>query len=62
MTEEEAKAKCCPLSGMRMRNAYEWDTGHCLGSACMAWRWQFKPEHIPQGMSNASYCGIAGAA
>ena len=32
MTEEEAKAKCCPVSlSLNSR-------GYCIGSACMAWR------------------------
>lgn len=31
-------------------------SGFCLGSACMAWRWEFKTEEE----GKLGYCGLAG--
>ena len=41
------------------------DAAHCIGSACMAWRWSrppagpdtFRSQHIP----GVGFCGLAGA-
>jgi hypothetical protein len=38
MTEDEAKAKACPVEGYR-GGTHDAD-GFCIGSACMAFRWQ----------------------
>lgn len=59
-TEEEAKAKWCPLityaipSAREIRNpgsSYD----ECLGSRCMAWRWIGS-----KGPEQQGYCGLAG--
>lgn len=68
MTEEEAKMCWCPMARVWdleaekpvPHNRLEWgrdesdmsQAAHCLGSACMAWRWT--------GKTNG-YCGLAGA-
>lgn len=38
MTEDEAKEKVCPIGKMRGSFDGNWDTGPCIGSACMLWR------------------------
>lgn len=39
MTEEEARTKRCPAPMGTMHD--ERVQNHCIGSACMAWRWYF---------------------
>lgn len=40
MHTEEQAAKCiCPIGKMRGTHDGNWDTGLCIGSACMLWRW-----------------------
>lgn len=79
MTEEEAKRKACcgPVgSGVAtgqcqwvesddVEYVVMWPTRSCMGSACMAWRWEQIPhrwddnvtsEHSPSN----GYCGLAG--
>lgn len=68
MTEDEAKAKWCPLArSTSWVKVDEWtvatanreDDGgvlancNCIGSGCMAWRWTGK---------ETGFCGIAGSA
>lgn len=75
MTEEEAKTKWCPMAkGGRAVSADEFAVlieaahkvrnaagNHCIGSACMAWRW-----HDPNNLlhdarkQEGGYCGLAG--
>ncbi len=59
MTEEEAKAKVCPVGAMRGSYDGNWDKGSCIGSKCMAWRWSSKigSENRP---GKLGYCGLAG--
>lgn len=57
MTEDDAKTKYCPIAKLGAVFDGNWNKGHCMGSACMAWRWIVKlngPDH--------GYCGLAGAA
>ena len=60
MTEEEAKTKlCCEQLNNR-------DHPLCLGSACMAWRWnEFKikvqTDSVIEAEDMTGYCGKAGA-
>ena len=63
-----AKSKWCPFSmevlddGESAGNrAFDGSTmqAKCVGSECMAWRWQPSPEgHVPS--STQGYCGLAG--
>ena len=59
MTEAEAKTKWCPLAFAVKAGGYATMNGsHCIGSACMMWRWKAGPmrtEDIEHG-----YCGLAG--
>lgn len=62
VTEEEAKTKqCCGGRGCgRTETGSDgriWS--RCIGSACMAWRWQdnLSPEHQ---RGDGGYCGKAG--
>mgnify|MGYP000181417732 CR=1 FL=1 len=67
MTEDEAKTKWCPhvrvetghIEGPAVnRSDSDWPMGRCIGSACMAWRWD--AEKCRQGQINHGYCGLAG--
>lgn len=63
MTEEEAKTKWCPTArthdGDRIASVNrKYDGGpdigaQCLGSGCMAWRWD-------TNIQINGYCGLAG--
>ena len=66
MTEDEAKTKLCPtasvpgVTGGRNRDAYGYaePKAHCVGSVCMAWRW-----NIGAGSGQpmtTGFCGLAG--
>lgn len=65
VTEEEAKTKrCCggPQCGNYEPIADGW---RCIGSACMAWRWQMIDDgdsmHLARWVpSDKGYCGKAG--
>ena len=35
-------------------------TARCIGSACMAWRWEVKLKVINSPADESGYCGIAG--
>ena len=72
MTEDEAKIRWCPFANVSDRpdgpiaGANRWPgnsfANHscCIGSACMAWRWE-TTEHdgIPRE-TIYGYCGLAG--
>ena len=59
MTEEEAKTKWCPM-GIGLKDFPNSPVGQdnprrCIGSACMAWRWDeewFQAEVRRQGNAN----------
>lgn len=62
MTESEAKTKWCPfariahVSGATANSRAHNDpdlSQDCIGSACMAWRWNHE--------RGGGYCGLAGA-
>jgi len=80
MTEAEAKQQWCPHARIdgeqRGDAAYNRDSddmpvGHCIGSACMAWRWLPLTEQDRARIRAATgleilekthgYCGLAGA-
>ena len=46
MTEKQSKEKFCPFS-----------RAHCLGSKCMAWKWQFNNKDHE---SDQGYCRLVG--
>ena len=67
MTEEEARAKWCPIvrqtpSQLETMTGTAWT--NCIGSACMMWRWDGKyratkagPMRVGDGKHG--YCGLA---
>lgn len=64
MTEEEAKTKWCPAY-REPDNRGDHKSVNCIGSACMAWRWQrISPPGLMAGTGQYSdtdgYCGLAG--
>lgn len=69
MTEQDAKQKWCPLTREVMYynpQALVGNRDHtgsafpvCIGSACMAWRWEVSPGSIGDRM-NHGYCGNFG--
>ena len=74
-TEEEAKTKACyrtlfadtwrAADGTEGSAKTAWT--HCIGAACMAWRWQYCFVHVETGEGvhhspPRGYCGKAGAA
>ena len=67
MTESEAKTKWCPmvvfmLGGGMVRNrdaCYDNDGTHCIGSACMMWRWA-KGYNVEGYAKGKGRCGLAG--
>ena len=56
LTEEEAREKVCPMPV----------APYCIGSQCMAWRWEMQPKNIqahpavqtPE-RTTRGYCGLA---
>lgn len=85
MTEEEAKTKWCPMVRVYtfadddypkrielMQRERNEAGNHCIGSACMMWRWaqgagRIAPIHDRPGFlqiefehPGAGYCGLAG--
>jgi hypothetical protein len=62
MTEDEAKTKWCP-----MRQPDPYASAHCMGSACMIWRWSLVTSN--PSLASASFepskthgnCGLADA-
>lgn len=66
MTEEEAKTKWCPYVSTDNRGPYRQNDTYmrCIGSACMAWRWNGHRTDYDADV-NATYpavgfCGLAG--
>ena len=73
MTEDEAKTKaCCAGLGIGPHKESWMPSGAaCIGSACMAWRWDVTPEFYEQMAYDPSsrireaggptgFCGLAG--
>ena len=67
MTEEEAKQKWCPFARDAESNAAGYTTTNttakCIGSACMAWRWEEETyDEKPTGRLSRihGFCGLAG--
>ena len=61
MTEDEAKKKMCPQSLSPISDGMGCITNcdcFCIGSQCMAWRWDVKP--VDGLMNGIGYCGLAG--
>lgn len=71
VTEEEAKTKRCheTLAPVGTADRVWHDSGPCIGSACMAWRWANDAQYAESGIEEkflgdpnfiAGYCGKAG--
>jgi hypothetical protein len=70
MTEDEAKIKrCCGGSGCGKSTAHYASDRMCVGSECMAWRWDTSSlviEHDDRGVlfrtkyELGGHCGLAG--
>lgn len=76
MTEGEARTKLCYLGPNGPGDLYYVRDGdkvfHCIGSACMAWRWNKGKDNTRQyvdkngllivetGQKGMGYCGLAG--
>lgn len=67
MTEDEAKTKmCCGPPSVAASNYYRAGADcdapmHCIGSACMAWRWTLNRDPSTQEIVKThGYCGLAG--
>lgn len=62
MTEEEAKTKSC--CGPMQAEHGKTHVVNCIGSACMAWRWEsgFPLPNDPPAISERyhGFCGLAG--
>lgn len=61
MTEEEARTKDCFVTFNRPET--EGGAELCIGSSCMAWRWETewddgKSSYVPRQVRG--YCGLAG--
>lgn len=61
LTEDEAKTKVCPILKPEPAGLHSGVGGNgfafrprCLGSDCMAWRWQHSDPNLPKG-----FCGLA---
>ncbi len=75
MTEQEAKAKWCPAARIDSTGSNRPNPGPavdvqggwapCIGSACMAWRWDVSPENANRQRGSiyekpGGFCGLAG--
>ena len=63
LTEEEAKAKWCPLDkGSYSERHIGGPKPYCIGSACMAWRWaKVRERHNPSSVAARDDIGFCGA-
>jgi hypothetical protein len=61
ITETEAKDRFCPMGQSNP------DIVRCIGSDCMAWRWDNRSvsirqfDHVEHWVSNQGYCGLGGS-
>lgn len=76
MTETEAMQRWCPFSRVNAGNnrveaenkdaalkrldSYMRASTRCLGSACLAWRWQRDDAPDSRPSATDGYCGLAG--
>ena len=65
MTEQEAKTTTChkTLAGVALTGHIRRELQPCIGSACMAWRWEGVGERYldaEYAVPSRGYCGLAG--
>lgn len=66
MIEAEAKTKWCPFVQVGTRSPFlgnGQDSGYCIGSSCMAWRWTPERGRVlgtGERVPIDGYCGLAG--
>lgn len=74
MTEDEATQKqCCGPEGCGVHNDLPYPARWCVGSPCMAWRWDLTPAKaarlegertgtlVKEPIVASGYCGLVGA-
>jgi hypothetical protein len=61
-TEAEAKEACCPLALRIAPAQVNSSRDLCVGSRCMAWRWEnsYSAKVLGSPPNHYGYCGMAG--
>ncbi|WP_420905751.1 hypothetical protein [Candidatus Magnetaquiglobus chichijimensis] len=61
MTEKEAsRLWCCQARHEAVRQADRKVMVSCIGSGCMAWRWDMPANEVESQKTRYGHCGLAG--